>query len=73
MVQAFEAEKAKLGEQRRVILESRQKLRAKKEKIEEQKKILNSAAKALAKAEFAFDQKIDEIESINQVKLSLGN
>ena len=68
MVKAFEGEKSKLGEQRKVILESRQKLRAKKVKLEEQKKILNSAAKALAKAELAFDQKIDEIESINQVK-----
>ena len=68
MVKAFEGEKSKLGEQRKVILESRQKLRAKKVKLEEQKKILNSAAKALAKAELAFDQKIDEIESINQVR-----
>ena len=69
MVKAFEDEKSKLGLQRKVILESRQKLREKKQKFEEQKKILNVAAKTLAKAEQALDQKIDEIESINQVCL----
>ncbi len=67
MVKAFEDEKAKLSQQKKVIFESRQKLKLKKQKLEEQKQILNKVAKTLAKAEITLEQKIDEIESINQV------
>jgi len=67
MVKAFEDEKAKLSQQKKVILDSRKKLKLKKQKLEEQKQILNKVAKTLAKAEISLEQKIDEIESINQV------
>ena len=68
MIKAVEAEKAKLGLQRQTLQEIRQRLRAKKQKVEDQRKALQTAAKMLSKAELAFEQKLDEIESINQVK-----
>ena len=72
MIKAVEAEKAKLGLQRQTLQEIRQRLRAKKQKVEDQRKALQTAAKMLSKAELAFEQKLDEIESINQVKLTIN-